>query len=156
MLSDIHAHVSIPLKVKSLDTLGDYVGFLLHHNPRMNKINWKYIGKPTHLPKLSLFKQTHYHLDSSLLQYIGAYIFSQLGMVFWQTYRSRKIKEKNNLSWNNQAVLICICVLNLGSIMSVDAMRQFLPSDCFTSSEVTQRCLVSSLYPIHGILSGED
>ena len=40
--------------------------------------------------------------------------------------------------------------------MSVDEMRQFLPSGCFATTGVTQRCSVSSLNPRQGKLSGAD
>ena len=94
-------------------------------------------------------------MDIPLLQHIGAYFFSQLAMVIWQTYRNSYIKEKPTLSWHNQDVLICVRILTLDSIMSVDAKSQFLPSGCFNSPGVTQRCLVSSMYPMQGKLSGE-
>jgi hypothetical protein len=38
--------------------------------------------------------------------------------------------------------------------MSVDEMRQFLPSGCFATSGVTQRCSVSLLIPRQVKLSG--
>ena len=49
------------------------------------------------------------------------------------------------MSQQNQAVLTCNCVLSLDSIMSVDEMRQFLPSGYFVTNGVPQRYSVSSL-----------
>jgi hypothetical protein len=40
--------------------------------------------------------------------------------------------------------------------MSVDEMRQSLPSGYFATTGVTQRCSVSSLNPRQGKLSGTD
>jgi hypothetical protein len=40
--------------------------------------------------------------------------------------------------------------------MSVDEMKQFLPSGCLTTTGVTHRCSSSSLNPIKEKLSGTD
>jgi hypothetical protein len=40
--------------------------------------------------------------------------------------------------------------------MSADEMRQFLPSGCFATTGVAQRCSVSSLNPRQEKLSGAD
>jgi hypothetical protein len=60
------------------------------------------------------------------------------------------------MSWQNQVVLTCNCVLSLDSIMSADEMRQFLPSGYFATTGVTQRCSVSFLNPRQGKLLGAD
>ena len=60
------------------------------------------------------------------------------------------------MSQQNQAVLTCNCVLSLDSLMSVDEMMRFLPSGCFATTGVTQRCSVSSLNLRQGKLSGAD
>ena len=62
-------------------------------NPRTTDINWKYIGSLKQLPKLSQFIETTDHLDSPLLQHIGASVFSLLARVIWQTFRYINIKD---------------------------------------------------------------
>ena len=111
----------------------------------MTDINWEYIGSLKQLPKLSQFIETTDHLDSPLLQHIGASVFSLLARVIWQTFRYINIKDYPTLSHQNQAVLTCNCILSLNCIMSVDEMRQFLPSGYFVTNGVPQRYSVSSL-----------
>ena len=56
-----------------------------HQKSKNDGYNWKYIGSLTQLPKLNQFIETADHLDSPLLQHIGASVFSLLARVIWQT-----------------------------------------------------------------------